>query len=1443
MEAPLLGGAPAASSGPRPPSMRPPPPSMPKPPPTQQPTLSLADPVSVLPGATPPPPPLPPPINGGGEAGGGGLYSRPRGDPMATPTPRDDANEDKLGWKLGVFTPVSCTIYGVVVFLRMGWVVGQAGFWAGFGIITFGFVVALLTVLSLCALITNGPVETGAIYTAVRNSIGPELGGAIGILFYFAYCLGAAFYCTGFAETTRQVGGFKSDQQVFPWNPTGSWITLCIASAANLGCLGVTMLGLKVSVPASACILVVIYLCIIISATCLLSPTNDAEDGHTAFSMERFYNNSHAEFSLDANGDINDYASVFGIFFPGFTGVLAGANLSGDLADPSESIAKGSLGALFTAYAVYVMLAFVLAATVERHILQSQFLIMETISSETLNGFPVVFIGICTCTLSSALSYMMGAPRVMQALAKDRVIDSLQFFAEVGWNGEPVRALLLTWGVTQVILLFGAIDVMAPLMTAFFCLTFCTINLTCFLLEVGTDSFNPDFRLYSWWTALLGSILSFAAAATAPAWWQSVIVIGLFVLMLFWRKDHVQNLLRYDAAAVSAGDGVSRKDGLSPAVRIGLTHSLLKSRQRLTLSSQLMQEHAKTLGTDEADVQDRVTRAAAYVRDALKGKFSGNQWTTSSSDLVRLKLLFHRLKMVRISVMVVFLSITFFEQPSWCYARCHWDYTDGTVANNPGWDIVRADTPMWGIPVVEVWLTQTIEIGCLVFFAVEMYAKHRYRGAEVFWSNRWYVAQLALMLAELAGVFLSRFNPTGLTLMNPILRPILFIAMSRRVRDSWALLIRILPSFMDIVVLGAITIFFFAVVGTVMFEGSEEGRASFPSIWMAAVNLHILLTTANYPDVMMPAYGAHRLYFIFFMGFLLFAMYFIMNLVLATIYNNYKKQADKALATYKEKAGEATTVAFHLLDVRKTDQIDAKVFTMLLHELERPTFNLFNYDTSKVTLDYAKSLIGKLEAVHAGAGKRGVDREMFSKLVASMVKTKQKKRMGSATGVKLGTQRLRGPLAKLKLPCFSNPLGMIVASSTFETFWDVVICLNTINLTWQVDTLTACLRHEEPAGDTTGSGPGILDDESATGTSQICDLRWWLIMEPMFTLLFIGELMAKVGVYTLPDYLASKSNRFDFLITFSALIGQILLWTTLKPDNWSGTPEKVETWPWGLKVLLLVRFSRVLRLLASIKRFETIFSTFMTLLPKFSTLIMMVVTIFYLYAAIGMGLFGGQVYAGNPILMANSTDAGGAAFGGADYYPNNFNDFASALVTLFELMIVNNWFIIQNGITAAYGSQWARAYFISFWLVAVMILFNLVIAFVLDVFLEKQADTDRKLTEMRMAAQKALANSFEAAGEEGFAGSRLTHSNSRVPDTIDEGETEAVGGEERGGELARSQSSPPSTRWSKVGTSGTLSRQMSAEMLLGAKLWEDQERRMRELVGDASIEEEASSGL
>ena len=259
------------------------------------------------------------------------------------------------------------------------------------------------------------------------------------------------------------------------------------------------------------------------------------------------------------------------------------------------------------------------------------------------------------------------------------------------------------------------------------------------------------------------------------------------------------------------------------------------------------------------------------------------------------------------------------------------------------------------------------------------------------------------------------------------------------------------------------------------------------------------------------------------------------------------------------------------------------------------------------------------------------------------------------------------------------------------------------------------------------------------------------------------------------------------------------------------------------RLLRLPRVARVLRLLGTVDRFRVIFQTFRALLPRFGTLFMMLGSLYWFYAAVGVEVFGGLVKlnntvyqvdtssaawinAGKPLLHAAHPDKWATRDGGVllqwasnlngsvtteqmrnvtcdpagvcsaplatSYFGNNFNDFPSGLVVLFELMVVNNWWVIMDGIaastTCATGANhmstctWAKGYFVSFNFIAVLMVMNLVVAFILDGFFEEQAQEkarsaeetarkNQKLDEQRerLAEQaRQLNQSFSTGGRE-----------------------------------------------------------------------------------------------
>ena len=285
-----------------------------------------------------------------------------------------------LGTFLGVFVPCTATTFGVVVFMRLGFVVGYAGVWLALLFVFGAFLLCLLTTLSLCALISstdgcpNEP-ETAAmtprpsgtrlapaadpgvysapgadpgVYSALRKRVGPELGAALGTAFFAAFTADVAFYITGFSEALCAAVGVGSHgrpdaadaTQVFPWNAPGTWVETAVSSGVLVLLALVCARGVHFSAQVSALSLAAILVILLLALVCLLVPTVDAQSGLTQFSAQTFANNS---WPMSMPGRASEGFSatlLFALTFPGFTGFLAGSNLSADLRTPTRSIVR-----------------------------------------------------------------------------------------------------------------------------------------------------------------------------------------------------------------------------------------------------------------------------------------------------------------------------------------------------------------------------------------------------------------------------------------------------------------------------------------------------------------------------------------------------------------------------------------------------------------------------------------------------------------------------------------------------------------------------------------------------------------------------------------------------------------------------------------------------------------------------------------------------------------------------------------------------------------------------------------------------------------------------------------------------------------------------------------------------------------------------------------------
>jgi amino acid transporter len=376
----------------------------------------------------------------------------------------------------GVFTPCTLTILGVIMFLRFGYVVGNAGLIWALVILLTAKVITVLTTLSLSAVATNTKVQGGGAYFLISRSLGVEFGGAIGIVFFLAQAISVAMYIIGFTEAFCAVTGDVVDAKLAAV-VTNFVVFICVFIGAGW--------TIKVQY--------------FILATLVASLVSFFWGGLQVFQWSSVTENLGTSFVEEES-----LFTMFALFFPAVTGIMAGANMSGDLKIPGKSIPSGTLWSILVTATIYAVMALVLAGSRQASDLVANNMIISEIAQWPF----LITAGVFAATLSSALGSMMGAPRILQALAKDSIFPSLKMFGiGSGPTSEPRRAVVLTFLISTVFILAGDLNTIAPLITMAFMITYGTINLATFYEGITKNpSYRPTFRYSHWSTSLLGAI-------------------------------------------------------------------------------------------------------------------------------------------------------------------------------------------------------------------------------------------------------------------------------------------------------------------------------------------------------------------------------------------------------------------------------------------------------------------------------------------------------------------------------------------------------------------------------------------------------------------------------------------------------------------------------------------------------------------------------------------------------------------------------------------------------------------------------------------------------------------------------------------------------------------------------------------------------------------------
>lgn len=385
------------------------------------------------------------------------MASPPRrgSDPLAS------QNAKRFGTFGGVFTPSILTILGVVMYLRFGWVVGNAGLGGTLIIVLVSHVISGSTALSISSIATNRAVGAGGAYYIISRSLGAPAGAAIGLPLFLGQALSVSFYVVGFVETL---------QELWPHlDPRLAGIGVCtLLSALSLKSAN---LALKIQYVVMAAI-----------AVSLVS-----------FGLGRGPE-PPAAIQWTAPAGSASFAQVFAVFFPAVTGIMAGLGMSGDLKEPRTSLPRGTILAVLAGLVIYLVFPVWLAVNATTDELRENNSVVWDISR-----FPtLIYVGVWGATLSSAIGSLLTAPRTIQALAGDGLAPRILAQGSGPYN-EPRVALAATYLLAIGGVLLGNLDLIARVLTMFFLATYGLTNLACGLERfAASPSFRPVLKVPTW---------------------------------------------------------------------------------------------------------------------------------------------------------------------------------------------------------------------------------------------------------------------------------------------------------------------------------------------------------------------------------------------------------------------------------------------------------------------------------------------------------------------------------------------------------------------------------------------------------------------------------------------------------------------------------------------------------------------------------------------------------------------------------------------------------------------------------------------------------------------------------------------------------------------------------------------------------------------------------
>ncbi|XP_071904964.1 two pore calcium channel protein 1B isoform X2 [Coffea arabica] len=530
------------------------------------------------------------------------------------------------------------------------------------------------------------------------------------------------------------------------------------------------------------------------------------------------------------------------------------------------------------------------------------------------------------------------------------------------------------------------------------------------------------------------------------------------------------------------------------------------------------------------------------------------------------------------------------------------------------------------------------------------------------------VLLLLIMVADIL-VYVLYLSPVAFNSLPfriaPYVRVVFFILSIRDLCNSIVILAGMLGTYLNVLALSLLFLLFSSWIAFVIFEDTEQGNTVFTSYGMTLYQMFVLFTTSNNPDVWIPAYKASRWYCLFFVLFVLLGVYFVTNLILAVVYDSFKNELVKQVAEKDRLRIRTLSKAFNLADTYNLGFLNKDQCIRLFEELNK-------YRTlPKISKEDFELIFDELDDSHDFKINLGEFADLCNAIALRFQKENSEPIFEKCPSI------YHSPV--------SEKLKNFVRSPTFGYIIAFILVLNLVAVIIET-TLD-------------------IEDNSAQ--------QAWQKVEFVFGWIYVLEMLLKIYAYGFENYWRDGQNRFDFIVTLVIVVGETATFVAPNRLTFLSNGE------W-IRYLLILRMLRLIRLLMNVPQYRAFVATFLTLIPSLMPYLGTIFCVMCIYCSIGVQVFGGIVNAGNPKL--ESTD-----LADNDYLLFNFNDYPNGMVTLFNLLVMGNWQVWMQSYRDLTGTSWAYTYFVSFYLITVLLLLNLVVAFVLEAFFaEMELETSEK---------------------------------------------------------------------------------------------------------------------